>query len=409
MKWIKRILSAALAVALLALLGWSFMPRPVEVETAQVTKGRFVQTIDEDGRTRVRDRCVVSAPLVGRLQRISLQEGDPVQKDAVLATIAPTAPALLDARTEQELTARVGAAEAGKLRASVRVERAQVALAQAQADFERTGKLASAAFVSPTKLEADRLNVALNEKEVEAAKQEVHVAEHDLEVARAALVQMRSPPPAAPGKLWQVRAPVTGRVLKVVQKNEGVVNLGTPLLELGNARELEAVVDVLTSDAVRIRPGAQVLFERWGGAGTLEGRVRLVEPSAFTKISALGVEEQRVNVVIDIVSPPDKWQAMGDGYRVEARIVIDQRQDATLVPVSALFRDGEQWAVFALAQGRAAKRSVQLGPRSGLVAVVDKGLQAGEPIIIYPGDAVKDQEKVKVRNTSAISQNNNAR
>ncbi|MGA8515413.1 MAG: efflux RND transporter periplasmic adaptor subunit [Burkholderiaceae bacterium] len=397
MKWIKRILFAVLVVALLALLGWSFMPRPLEVETAQVTRGQFVQTIDEDGRTRVRDRYVVSAPLVGRLQRISLQEGDTVQKDTVLATIAPTAPALLDARTEQELTARVGAAEAGKLRATVRVERAQVALAQAQADFERTGKLASAAFVSPTKLEADRLNVALNEKEVDAAKQEVHVAEHDLEVARAALVQMRSPPPATPGKLWQVRAPVTGRVLKVVQKNEGVVTVGTPLLELGNARELEAVVDVLTSDAVRIRPGAQVLFERWGGADTLQGQVRLVEPSAFTKISALGVEEQRVNVIIDMVSPPEKWQAVSDGYRVEARVVIDERMDANLVPVSALFRDGEQWAVFVLSKDRAEKRAVQLGPRSRLLVVVERNLEVGDSVIIYPGDAIKNGVKVKVR------------
>jgi HlyD family secretion protein len=154
---------------------------------------------------------------------------------------------------------------------------------------------------------------------------------------------------------------------------------------------------VLTSDAVRIKPGAKVLFERWGGAENLEGRVRLVEPSAFTKISALGVEEQRVNVIIDMVSPPEKWQAVGDGYRVEARIVIDERVDATLVPVSALFRDGEQWAVFGLADGRAVKRSVQLGPRSGLAAVVEKGLQPGDKIIVYPGDAIKDNTKVKVR------------
>jgi HlyD family secretion protein len=397
MKWIKRTVSVTLVFALLALLGWSFMPRPVEVETAQVSKGRFVLTIDEDGHTQVRNRYVVSAPLVGRLQRITLQEGDAVQKDAVLAAISPTVPALLDARTEQELTARVGAVEAGKLRATVRVERVQVALAQAQADFERTRKLALASFVSPTKLEADRLNVALNEKEVDAAKQEVHVAEHDLEVARAALLQLRSPLPTTPGKLWQVRAPVTGHVLKVVQKNEGVVNVGTPLLELGNARELEVVVDVLTSDAVRIRPGAKVLFDRWGGSESLDGRVRLVEPSAFTKISALGVEEQRVNVIIDMVSPPEKWLAVSDGYRVEARIVIDERLDANLVPVSALFRDGEQWAVFVFSQNRAEKRPVQLGPRGGLVAVVEKSLETGDNVIIYPGDAIKNGVKVKIR------------
>lgn len=397
MKWTKKIISATLALALVALLVWSFMPQPLEVETAEVAKGAFVQTIDEDGRTRVHNRYVVSAPLAGRLERIALLEGDGVEKNAVLANISPSVPALLDVRTEQELKARVGAAEAGKLRTAVRVERVQVALLQAKADYDRTRKLASESFVSPTKLEADKLNITLNEKELDSAKQEVHVAEHDLDVARAALMQVRNPSAISSGKNWPVRSPVSGRVLKVVQQNETVVNVGTPLLELGNARELEAVVDVLTSDAVRIKPGAKVLFERWGGAENLEGRVRLIEPSAFTKISALGVEEQRVNVIIDITSPPEKWQAVGDGYRVVARIVIDRRADATLVPVSALFRDGEQWAVFALAQSRAVKRNVQLGPRSGLAAVVEQGLQPGEIIIIYPGDAIKDNAKVKVR------------
>jgi HlyD family secretion protein len=397
MKWTKKLIATLAVLALLGLLGWSFIPRPIEVEISETRQGNFIQTIDEDGRTRVRNRYVVSAPLAGRLERITLREGDSVEKDAVLAKISPSAPALLDARTEQELKARVGAAEAGKLRAEVRVERALVALAQARADFDRTSKLASAAFVSPTKLEADRLNVTLNEKEIDTAKQEVHVAEHDLEVARAALLQVRSPTPAATEKLWQVRAPVAGRVLKLTQQNETVVNTGSPLLELGNAHDLEAVVDVLTSDAVRIRPGAKVLFERWGGSENLQGRVRLVEPSAFTKISALGVEEQRVNVVIDMVSPSDKWQTVGDGYRIEARIVVDERADATLVPVSALFRDGDQWAVFTISQGHAEKRTVQLGARSGLVAVVEKSLAAGEKIILYPSDAIKDQTKVKVR------------
>ncbi|MGB9148994.1 MAG: efflux RND transporter periplasmic adaptor subunit [Burkholderiales bacterium] len=397
MKWIKRIVSVVLLLALAGLLAWSFMPRPLEVEIAQVIKGRFVQTIDEDGRTRVRNRFIVSAPLAGRLERISLLEGDKVEKNAVLANIYPSVPALLDVRTEQELKARVGAAEAGKLRAAVNVERAQVALLQAKADYERTRKLASESFVSPTKLEADRLNVALSEKGLDSAKQEVHLAEHDLEVARSALMQVRNPAAASSGKLWPVRSPVTGRVLKVVQQNETVVNVGTPLLELGNAHDLEVLVDVLTSEAVRIAPGATVLFERWGGAEKLEGLVRLIEPSAFTKISALGVEEQRVNVIIDIISEPEKWRAVGDGYRVEARIVVNALADATLVPVSALFRDGERWAVFALADGRAVKRNVQTGARSGLVAVVEQGLQPGDNVIIYPGDAVKNEAKVKVR------------
>jgi HlyD family secretion protein len=393
----KGIAAIAATLAVIALLGWAFTPRPVNVETAVARRGPFVQTVDEDGKTRVRDRYVVSAPLAGKLGRIMLKEGDAVERNEVLATLSPSVPALLDARTEQELKARLGAAEASRLRATVRVERAQVALAQARADYQRTRKLAHDAFVSSAKLEADEMVVKLNEKELEASKHEVHVAEHDLEVAQAALIQVRSPSPSTSGKPWEVRSPAAGRVLKVIQQNEVVVAVGAPLLELGNATELDAVVDVLTTDAVRIKQGARVLFERWGGTEALEGRVRLVEPSAFTKISALGVEEQRVNVIIDITSAPLKWQAVGDGYRVEARIVVDSRDDAVQVPVSALFHDGEKWALFAVREGRAVKRSVHLGPRSGRDAVVEQGVEPGENIVAYPSDAVKDGVRVKIR------------
>jgi HlyD family secretion protein len=195
----------------------------------------------------------------------------------------------------------------------------------------------------------------------------------------------------------EIRSPVAGRVLRVLQESEGMVALGTPLLEIADPSDLEVVVDVLTTDAVQIRPGMPVRIERYGAVFPLEGRVRLIEPSAFTKISALGVEEQRVNVVIDIISPFEQWKALGDGYRVETQIIVFDEESAVKIPVSALFREGEQWAVFVLSSGRAHKRIVKVGRRGGAEAMIEDGLEPGEQVIVYPSDAVKDGVRVKLR------------
>lgn len=393
MKRMNKILLALLAGAIVALLVWSFIPKPVTVQTAEVTSGAFQQVIEEDGKTRVRDRYVVSAPLSGKVQRIALKAGDIVEKDQVVAGIAPNAPALLDARAVQELTERVGAADAAKSRASADVARAQATLEKTNADLARVKKLAGSGFVSATHLEQIELERKVNERGLEAARQAVHVADHDLATARAALLQTRSG--SASGRLWDVQSPVPGSVLKVVQESEGVVPLGAPLLEIGNPADMEIVVDVLSSDAVQIKPGAAVQIEGWGKPEPLQARVRRVEPSAFTKISALGVEEQRVNVVIDITSPPAQWQGLSDGYRIDARVVVFSAGNAVKVPVSALFRKDSQWAVFVAADGRAQERTVQIIRRSGLEAMVEKGLHPGEKVIIYPGDAVKDGKRIK--------------
>jgi HlyD family secretion protein len=385
-------------IAALTLLVIAFLPKPVPVEISSVVRGSFQQTVEEEGKTRVRERYVVSAPLAGHLLRIQLEEGDPVRRGGLLAVIVPGAPALLDVRTERELQERLGAAEDERRRAGASVERARAALDQAKADVERTRQLAKGGLVSPAQLERDELNVELRSREMEAVQFEHNVAEHQVELAKAALLRAQQGMKAnAVDERLEIRSPVPGRVLRVLQESEGMVALGTPLLEIADPSDLEVVADVLTTDAVQIQPGMPVRIERYGGGFPLEGRVRLIEPSAFTKISALGVEEQRVNVVMDLVSPFEKWKALGDGYRVETQIIIFSEENAVKVPVSSLFREGEQWAVFVLSSGRAHKRIVKIGRRGGSEAMVEQGLEPGEQVIVYPSDAVQDGVRVKPR------------
>jgi HlyD family secretion protein len=393
----KRTLLVLLAIALLGTLAMAFRPQPVLVEVAEVTRGPFEQVIEDDGKTRVRERYVVSAPLAGKLQRITLKAGDAVTAGMVLAAIDPGSPTLLDVRTERELTERVGAAEATRLRAAATVERARAALDQSRSDLERTRKLAAQGFISAAQQEQAELETKISTRELEAARYAEQAASHDVAVARAALLQVRDGAAEKPsGWRWEVRTPVAGQVLKIIQESESIVAVGAPLLEVGQPAELEVVVDVLSTDAVQIKPGAPVRLLRWGRAEPLEGRVRRVEPAAFTKISALGVEEQRVNVMIDLTSPVETWQSLGDGYKVDASIIVASLDNAVKVPVSALFRDGGEWAVFIVAGGKAALRAVQLGRRGGMEAVVEKGLQPGEKVIVHPGDTLREGRRIKV-------------
>jgi HlyD family secretion protein len=396
--WRKRLGGVLVCAAGLALIIWAFLPRPVPVELGTVRRGPFEQTIDEDGKTRVRERYIVSAPLAGTLERIGLRIGDQVDKGIVLAVIIPSAPALLDVRTERELQERVGAAEAARARIMALAARAKAALEQAQADAERTRELAQRKLVSQAQLEQDQLHVTLAVREFEAATFEDHTAAHQVELARAALMGVRGEGQGNPGSgyRWEVRAPVRGRILRVLQESAGTVSMGTPLLELADPSDLEVVVDVLTSDALKITPGAVAHIET-GAGPILQGRVRLIEPGGFTKVSVLGVEEQWVNVVLDLVSPLEQWHTLGDGYRVEAHIVTVSRHEAVKVPTSALFREGETWWVFVAVNGRAIKRAVHIEPRNALEAVVEQGLAVGERVIVFPSDAVQEGRRVVAR------------
>ena len=400
--WMRKAAWVLAGLVTVGVLAWAFMPQPVEVEVASVTRGPFRKTIDEDGKTRVRERYVVSAPLAGRLLRVELKPGATVEVGALLATLVPSAPTLFDARTERELAERLGAAEAELLRANAAVEHARVALDQANADLARAAQLAGQGFTSKESLERVQRGVELKAKELRIAEFDGHAAEHQVALARAAQSRARQEVGGrAGGQRWEIRSPVAGQVLRVAQESEAVVPVGAPILELGDPHNLEVVVDVLTADAVAIRPGAEVELDHGGSAKSLAGRVRLVEPAAFTKVSALGVEEQRVNVVIDFVAAPGEWQNLGDAHRIDARIVAETREDAVAVPVGALFRHDGNWSAFVLANGRARLRAVQLGPRGGQQAVVESGLQPGERVIVYPSDAVRDGGRVHARGTGS--------
>jgi HlyD family secretion protein len=387
-------LGAGLA-ALALLAGWALRPQAVAVETAQAVRGAFEQTVSDDGKTRVRERYVVSAPLAGRLERIALRAGDAVEKGQVLALLTPTAPAFLDARTSRELQGRIGAVQALLARARAETLKYAAQRDQAQADLERQARLAKEGFVSETAREQAGLALRTAERTLDAARYAEEAARHELEQARAALALYQSG--EAGGAKWQVTSPVKGAVLKVVQESEGAVALGTPLIELADPKGLEAVVDVLSQEAVGIRPGMPARIELGQGVAPLAARVRLVEPAAFTKISALGVEEQRVNVVLDFAAPLENLQTIGDGFRVEAHVVVFRQDNALKAPVGALFRDGAGWAVFTVDGARARKRLVKAQRRNGIEALVEDGLQPGERVVVYPSDALKDGARVSVR------------
>lgn len=387
------ILLLAAAVALALLVAWALRPEPVAVEAAAVAEGPFEQTVVDDGKTRVRDRYVIAAPLAGSVERVRLEPGDAVRQGQVVALLTPIAPAFLDARTARELQERIGAADAQFARARAEALKVLAQRDQARADLGRQEKLAAGGFVSPTAREQAELALRTAERAVDAARFAEEAARHDAAQARAALTRYQS---GAPGAKWDVISPVNGSVLKVHQKSESPVGLGAPLLEIADARSLEAVVDVLSQDAVAIRPGMAARVELGTGVPAVPARVRLVEPAAFTKVSALGVEEQRVNVVLDFAGPLDHVWTMGDGFRVEAHIVTHREEKAVKVPVGALFREGEGWAVFLVADGRAAKRAVKVPRRNGAEAMVEDGLRPGELVVVYPSDALRDGSRLEV-------------
>ncbi len=385
-------------LAAAAVVAWATMPRPVPVETAAVTKGRFVASVDEDGKTRVRERYVVAAPLAGRLGRIRFKVGDQVQVDDAVATITPSPAPMMDPRTRHEVEERLGAAEANLERAKAVVERARAQSDQANTDLARTRTLVASGATTAQALERAELAVRVADRDLRAAEFLNHAAEHELSQMRTLLARYSNDTDAAP-ESWNVTAPVAGMVLKVAQESETIVQPGTPLLDIGDPRDIEIVVDVLSTDAVEIRPGADVMIDHWGGEGQLSGRVRRVEPAAFTKISTLGVEEQRVNVLIDLSSPAERWARLGDAYQVDAQIAVFAQDDATIIPAGALFRRGDNWNVYVVKDGRAELRDIQILRRSGRLAAVATGLAPGELIIVYPSDRVASGVRVGLRQT----------
>jgi HlyD family secretion protein len=403
-RWIKRLLTFAFVAALVAGIVYSFLPQPVVVDVATAGRGPLTVAVEEDGRTRLKDRYTIAAPLAGELQRIRFKAGDIIQKGQPVAIIEPTDPELLDPRALAQVEARVKASQASVERAGSNLEWARAALDLAETEHARALELFQKNALARTELDIKVMQKRTRVEEFRAARFAEEIARFELELAQAALLRTRgrgsegdinaqfaipAPPWSNSGRLLHV--------LRVLQESETVVQPGTALLELGDPSDLEIEIDVLSSDAVKIRPGAKVILEQWGGDEPLLARVRLVEPSGFTKISALGVEEQRVNVIADVPSRDEIPPTLGDGYRVEARIVIWEQDDVLRVPTSALFRRGEGWAVFRVADARAHLHSVEIGKRSGRYAQVLEVLSSGDVVIVHPSDRIFDGAMVEPR------------
>ena len=389
----RKVLAIVGFVGFLLLL--ALWPQSVPVDLTEVERGGLLVTIEEEGETRVRDRFLVSAPVAGQVLRIALEPGDSVREDeTLLATFLPAAPNPLDARSRAESEAAVGSARAALGGARAEEKRAAAALSLARAELVRNQELFEQRIVSQQAKDAAETEARAAQEALHAAEFAMASAEHHLEMTQARLLQASGVSGSRP---IEIRSPIDGVVFKRYRWSEAVVLAGEPLLELGDPRQLEIVSDLLSTDAVRVHSGDTVLIEQWGGDETLEGRVRLVEPSGFMKISALGVEEQRVNVIVDFEDPALAWERLGDGYRVEVRVVIWEGQDVVKVPTSTLFRRGDDWAVFIVESGRARLTPVEVGQRNGLEAEVVSGLEAGQEVVVHPGDTLEDGARVQPR------------
>ena len=384
----KRLLIAGTLVTA-GLVGFiAFRPKPIDVETARATSGPMRVTVDEEGETRVRDRYTITAPVSGRLERIPLTEGAEVHLRQVVARIAPLP---LDAQTTEQARARLLGAEALRREAESRVTQARRVVEDAQRSDVRSERLTTAGAVAERDREQAALALRVAEDDLLAATARATAAEAEVRAARAALL---STGVATDASIVPVRSPVRGRVLRVPDRSERVVPAGTPILELGDARALEIVIDVLSTDAVSIVAGAEVDIANWGGDRVLRGCVRTVGPAGFTRVSALGVDEQRVNVVIDLMEPP---LALGDGFRVEARIVVWEADSVLTVPASAVVRDADGWSVFTVRDERALRQRVEIGHRAGGTAEVRSGLVKGTEVILFPSDQIADGVRVRAR------------
>jgi HlyD family secretion protein len=392
LKRIRLLIGVLVVAAFVAVALW---PEAMTVDVATATTGPMQVSIDEDGETRVRQRFVISAPVAGRVERIELEPGDRVTRDkTVLVRLAPVQSSLLDPRTRAELTAAVEAARAAVGQAQAERQRSLAALERARSSEVRQRALFEGGAIPRDTLEAAQTAVQTAEEAARAAGFALQGAEYQLQQARARLQA-----PGSSNAAVEVRAPVDGVVLKRFRESSTVVTPGEPLLEIGDPDQIEIVADLLSTDAVQVPAGAAVLIEQWGGGHALSGRVRRVEPSGFMKVSALGVEEQRVNVIIDFDDPAAAGRALGDGYRVEVRIVIWQDANALMAPAGCLFRQGDAWAVFVVEEGVARLQPVELGRRNQTAGQILGGLSAGQILVLHPPDTLTDGTRVTVRSS----------
>lgn len=390
----KRHLPWMVGAALILLITFGLWPKSVPAETAPVVRGRLLVTVSEEGRTQVRNRYVVTSPVAGQLRRVDLKPGAPVKAgETVLAVLETAGADILDARSLAQAQARVRAAESAREMAAAQQERARANHELAQADFARASELVASGTLSRQEFDTATARTVAAAQENRAAGFALQVTGFELEQARALL--LRGTLDAGEQAGLSILSPVDGRVLRVMQESARVVPGGFPILEVGDPTDLEVRIEVLSRDGVRIQPGARVWLEHWGGEEPLEARVRWVEPSAFTKFSALGVEEQRVNVIADLATPATDRPNLGDGFRVEARIVTREDASVLKVPSGALFQREGQWRTYVVRDGRAREVAVEPAGSNGSETALRSGLEEGENVIVYPGDKVRDGSRIR--------------
>lgn len=407
--WMKRAIKGTVIVVAIASVFWFTRSSPIPVDIATASTGPMEVTVDDDAKTRVRHVYTVSAPVAGRVLRISQpgehQEmsrhiGDSVTAgETIVAVMQPMAPSFLDIRSREELQAAVAAAEASVKLAEAEVRRIEAALEFSRTDLNRALALARTDTISVKGLDKAKLDVATNDAALASAKAQLDVRRSEQAIAAARLISPASvASPTDPSCCIQIRSPISGRVLRIIQESEASIPAGAPLIEVGDPLDLEVVAELLSTEAVRIRPGASVRIDGWGGT-PISGRVKRVDPAGFLKVSALGIEEQRVRTVIDFVDPPATWSQLGHDFRVVVHVRTWSADNVLTVPVSALFRKGEDWAVFAVKNGRTLTTPVKIGHRNSRQVEVIEGLSAGDQVVLHPSDRVKDGVPVTQRET----------
>ncbi len=392
---LKTLIWTTILLALVLAGAFALIPKPIVVESALVVEGPLRVSVDVDGKSRIREKYIVSAPVSGRLSRIELRAGDMIETHSLLAVILPSDPAMLDVRTQAQSAARVQASEATLQRSKSNSETARINFELAKQKFDRFEKMRPAQSVSQDEYDTAKADYMAAAQAIKTARFDTEIAQFELKMAQVAADQLADPESQAKLEPFEVFSPVRGKVLRIFQESSIVVTVGAPLLELGDPQNLEIEIDVLSTDAVRIKPGAELTIDHWGGEFPLQGIVRVIEPAAFTKISSLGVEEQRVNIIADFDELPERIATLGDGYRVEARITIDELQTALLVPNSALFRYQRQWHVMQVVNKTAVMTPVTIGLQSDAQTQILSGLSLGNTIIIYPSDEIRDGSKIR--------------
>jgi HlyD family secretion protein len=399
-KWLKRGVLMLLIALIAGGFAWLLWPQPILVDAVLVWRGHMETTVDEEGVNRIRDVYVVSAPVSGRVERNPRQVGDHViAGTTVVAAIRPADPAMLDIRTRLELERGVEAAKAALDLATAELRRAEANLSFAQASLRRSTVLSRKQIVSMSALEKAQLDADVAAEQVETAKAALDVRQHDLEMAEARLAAPLSAEGLATAKecCITLTSPVNGVVLKIAQESEQIVAAGSPLVEIGNPHETEIVAELLSSDAVKVKPGARARITGWGGDEDLNARVKRIEPAAFTKISALGIEEQRVKTVLEIDDPPARWTGLGHEFRVFVHITTWESDTALQVPLSALIRSGERWAVFRIKNGVSLLSPVDVGEMNTKSARILAGLSEGDSVITHPSDRIGDGAAIAIR------------